>query len=326
MAGKYAARATPICAFAAAGATLGRRDVGAALEQVGRQRTRDLGQERGHAVGGRERRPARTTAGARPVRIAIACSSAGALRVEIDSRGLRRLELRLGQRHIGAQRNAGAELRLRELQRLGVCGDGVRIELALRVDVAQLQVVLRKRRLDGEACGAEVTGARLGRGDARLDAAAHAAEQIGLPARAHADAERRRGDAAIGGRSRAAGGHVHAGTRPVAGVCCIDGGQCLAVLRLRLRDAQVRGIGGVDEGVERGVAVPRPPGLTAIDAARLGRLPLGVLLVSRGHVERGRHVVGARSASGEQQRDAANGDGTKRERHGNPARGGTRTL
>jgi hypothetical protein len=109
-----------------------------------------------------------------------------ALRLEVDGLRLCGLELAFGQRHVGAQHGAGGVLVLREFERLGVGRGGAGVQVALQVDDADLQVVLRERGLDAQARAREVVGAGLRWRIAGLDRAAHGAPDVGLPARGEA--------------------------------------------------------------------------------------------------------------------------------------------
>jgi hypothetical protein len=192
-AGKNAALATPICAFAA--------DVGPALEQL-----------RGQAGGRhRRRRGLQRRGGEREARGGFAeqhrdgVFQLRALQAEIERLRARGMQLGFGLRDVGARHHADAIAVLRQFQRLRV-GRHRRIEqLPLRVQRAQLEVVLRQFRLHREARVDQVGGARLLGGFARFHRAPHLAPEVRLPG----GVERRGVDDALGGRHA----HQRAGGR-----------------------------------------------------------------------------------------------------------------
>ena len=138
---------------------------------------------------------------------------------------------------------------------------------------------------------------------AGLDAAPHAAPQIGLPARAHADADRRRGDAAVGGRSARAPAdrsrrHSGQSRRVLHRRAACAWRYCASAWREVLVRAHRR-------ACIRASSVGSPyavhQGCAAVDGSRLGGLPRAGLLVGR----RARRAWGARSRGRRRRRRAA---------------------
>ena len=112
----------------------------------------------------------------------------GALRFQVDGLRLCGLELALGQRDVGSQHDTGSVLVLRQRQGARVASGGGSVQVALQIDHADLEIVLRHAGLDAQARAGEVVGTGLHVGIAGLDRAPHGAPYVGLPAGAEAGA------------------------------------------------------------------------------------------------------------------------------------------
>src|SRR6185436_18361435 len=116
-----------------------------------------------------------------------------ALHAQVEALRARRVELRLGLHDVQARDDAGIVAVARHLQGLAIGVGGLVEQRFLRVERAQLEVVLRQRRLREQPRVDEVARARLRPGVARLDQAPDAAPQVGLPG----EVERQRIDGAL---------------------------------------------------------------------------------------------------------------------------------
>ena len=232
-----------------------------------------------------------------------------ALHAKID--GLRPRGLDLGRRlhYIGLGHNAGGVLVLHQFERLVVGGHRLLQQELLRVQRAQLKVILRERGLGRQARRFQVARARFDVCIAGLDRAADVAPNVRHPAclkwqavTGHHAARyrRRRGlghGRGRGARSRLRNTSGHA--REVTGARRLREGERLAVLRLRPGQILVRHVHLLLQAAEQRVAVHFPPLAARFEIARLGRLPVALLLERGGSLDRGAHVVRPRCAGGE---------------------------
>ncbi len=234
-----------------------------------------------------------------------------ALPVQVDGLRARAFQLRARHRHVGLAGHADLIAVLRELQGFFIGGHGGVEQALLLVQHAQLQIGLHQRCLRAQPGRAQVGQAGGGAGFRGLDAAAHAAPDVQLPA----DAAGQRilvgyVAAGTGGRTAlpavAATAHARARAhgRIKARARAAHQAKRLPVVCLGLRNGLVRGVQTVHQAVQRGVVVNRPPRAAIGFVARLRGLPAGHLdlafLVGGAHVERRTLVVGPDRARAQQ--------------------------
>ena len=221
---------------------------------------------------------------------------------EVGRLGARRLELRLGLRHVDPRHDSLPVAIGRELKRLLVVGD-VRLEKpSLSVDPPELEVVERQLGVQAQTDGFEVGRARLGGRHASFDVSPNAPPRVGFPR----EVERQR-EVVCGGPDRA-GRHPGRGRRPARpgrggarghgrkqiGTRPPDRRARAPVLRFGQGDVLVRDVDLGLESVQDRVPEDLPPPSAGRAVSRLRRLPgAGV-----GRVRRRELLVGRRHLTG----------------------------
>lgn len=288
-------------------APLGGGDVGSAFEQLRRQSRGDLRQRNvAHLLRQRERRSGH--ADQRRNRVL----QLRALHVDIAVHRARAFELGLSLRDGGGIDGSVVQLLLHDLQCSGVRGDGIVQQFLLPVERAQIEVVEREIACDGEAHRFQISLACL-RIVACVDRCIlHAAEQVRLPARRHADriighrlARERMAEDVLRqtrARLRGAGGD----RRRIACALIVDHrARCL-----QLRHCLGHGlIGHIDAGFETVqfvVVEERPPGAARLCIGRSRDSPAGRgrACIVIGHIDRGIRVTRQRRARSQRARNA----------------------
>ena len=101
--------------------------------------------------------------------------------VHIDELRTHRLKLGAGQGHVCLSGDAAAQTLLGQVELMLVVGKGGAEQPALRVETAEGEVILRQFCVQAQVDCGHVGRAGLGGGAGGLDAAAHAAPEVGLP-------------------------------------------------------------------------------------------------------------------------------------------------
>src|SRR5437870_2249631 len=196
------------------------------------------------------------------------------------------------------QKRRAAANNFGELEGLLKGSDRRRQELFLRIELTQLEVVLRQRRLEAETRVLQITGARLSAGLVGLHTTANSTPDVELPRYVESQgiigngSSLRRWTSPDGGRlARAVGADADRRRRKVTGTGLTHQRLSLAVLGLRRGQVLVRDADLSRQCVQLGITEDFPPSAADQVVLWLGDFPAIVLFVSIGRNDRGPHVV-----------------------------------